>query len=51
MLDLLWGSLTTARELLEAVATLRQRIDTRGISLRAAHELNATAVTISGTGD
>ena len=51
ILDLPWGPPTTAREVLEAIATLRQRIDTRGISLRAAHELDATAATINGTVD
>jgi integrase len=51
MIDLPWGPPTTAREVLEAVATLRQRMDTRGISLRAAHDLNATAATVNGTVD
>jgi integrase len=51
MVDLDWGPPTSARQVLEAIATLRDRMDARGISLRAAHGLNATSATVNGTLD
>lgn len=39
MLDLPWGVPTPIRDVTAAVATLRERMETRGLTLRAAHEL------------
>ena len=48
MLDLDWGPPTTVREVLAAVAALRERMETRSLTLRAAHKLTGGAASPDG---